>query len=301
MILLHWPDCKKTAALQITLARLQAEVYNQPLRFDDKLLRYTDYIENQRNLYSKRRNAIQDDLRALEQMHLLAQQELAMHLPLLDTGDVSRADILKLQRQAADIQSQITNKRNKYFQDTQAEMTKAQEELSTQQEQLRDRSQVLEHTQLVANVAGVVKNMKVNTVGGVVRAGDTVIEILPDTERVVEVKISPADIGFVQLGQSARIKFDAYDDAIFGSRQGRVTYISPDTIIDESVQARHDAPVAHYRVYIRLDEDQAAGKPAIKILSGMTVVAEIKARDRTVLSYLTKPITRTLSQGMGER
>ena len=124
---------------------------------------------------------------------------------------------------------------------------------------------------------------------------------LPDTERVVEVKISPADIGFVQLGQSARIKFDAYDDAIFGSRQGRVTYISPDTIMDESVQAKRDAPVAHYRVYIGLEEEQSAGKPALKILSGMTVVAEIKARDRTVLSYLTKPITRTLSQGLGEQ
>ena len=231
----------------------------------------------------------------------LAQQELAMHLPLLDTGDVSRADILKLQRQAADIQSQITNKRNKYFQDTQAEMTKSQEELSTQQEQLRDRSQVLEHTELVANVDGIVKNIKVNTVGGVVRAGDTLIEILPDTERVVEVKISPADIGFVHIGQQAQIKFDAYDYAIFGSQRGWVTYISPDTIIDDSVQERRDVPVAHYRVYIRMDQDANAKRPALNILSGMTVVAEIKARDRTVLSYLTKPITRTLSQGMGER
>ncbi len=293
----------KIAALNITLARLQAEVYGTPLQFDPQWSPYAEYIRNQRNLYQKRRQAIEDDVQALQDMHALAKQELAMHLPLLDTGDVSRADILKLQRQVADIQSQITNKRNKYIQDAQAEMTKAQEELSAQQEQLRDRSQVLEHTELLAQVDGVVKNIKVNTIGGVVKSGETVLEILPNTERVVEVNISPADIGFVQVGQSAQIKFDAYDYTIFGSRQGRVTYISPDTILEEGTRSASDAPRAYYRVSIRLDEPPRTHprQPSIQILSGMTVVAEIKAQDRTVLSYLTKPITKTWSQALSER
>ncbi|MFO5067298.1 hemolysin secretion protein D, partial [Salmonella enterica subsp. enterica serovar 1,4,[5],12:i:-] len=89
---------------------------------------------------------------------------------LVASGDVSAAEVLRIERSVADIRAQITNRRNKYFQDAQAEMTKAQEELASQTEQLRDRAQVLEHTELVAPAAGVVNNIRLNTVGGVIRA-----------------------------------------------------------------------------------------------------------------------------------
>lgn len=289
----------KVAALKITLARLQAEMYDRPLRFDSELLKYSDYIQNQTNLYERRRNAINDDVSSLQSMLGLAKQELAMNEPLLKMGDVSRADVIKLQRQVADIEAQIANKRNKYFQDAQADMTKAQEELSTQQEQLRDRTQVLEHTELIAPTDGVVKNIKVSTIGGVVRPGDTVLEIVPETDRIVEVKVSPVDIAFVKPGQAAQVKLDAYDFSIFGAKAGEVSYVSPDTLMEDT----KNGPVPFYRVHIKLNEAADTDKraKAINILPGMTATAEIKAMDRTVLSYLTKPITKTFSQSMGER
>ena len=291
----------KVAALRIALARLRAEVYGQPLKFPPELAGYTDYISNQKSLYERRKTAIGQDIASLQNMLVLADQELKMNQSLEARGDVSRAEILRLQRMAADIQAQISNKRNKYFQDAQAEMTKAQEDLSSQTEQLRDRSQVLDHTELVAPGEGVVKNIKVTTLGAVVRPGDTVMEILPTGgDLVAEAKISPADIAFITVGQTANVKLDAYDYSIFGSMRGEVTYISPDTIVEETRQG----PQPFYRVQIRIREAEFKSKnltEQIQVRPGMTASIDIKAMERTVLSYLTKPITKTLTQSMGER
>ena len=290
----------KVAALNITLARLHAEVYGKPLVFDEARMAYSDYIRNKTDLYNKRQTAFKDDINALERILSLAEDELRINRQLEASGDVSRAEILRLQRSVADIKAQLAGKRNKYFQDAQAEMTKAQEELSTQTEQLRDRSQVLEHTELVAPVDAVVNNIKVSTIGGVVRAGDTVMELLPTGDNLIaEAKIPPADIAFVALGQDASVKLDAYDSSIFGALHGKVSYISSDTLTEDTKQG----PFAYYRVRIRLTSTEFKGEKAkgIQLRPGLSASVDIKAMDRTVLSYLTKPITKTLSESMGER
>jgi len=290
----------KVAALRITLARLHAEVYGVALKFDPALLVYTDYIRNQSQLYQKRQTAFKEDISALENILALAEDELKINRQLEATGDVSRADILRLQRSAADIRAQISSKGNKYFQDAQAEMTKAQEELSSQKEQLRDRSQVLEHTELTAPVDGIVNNIKVNTVGAVVRAGDTVVELLPTGDNLIaEAKISPSDIAFVAVGQDASVKLDAYDSSIFGAMHGKVTYISPDVLSEETRQGA----VMFYRVRIRITGTEFNGDKGheIQMRPGLTASVDIKAMERTVLSYLTKPIAKTFSRSLGER
>ncbi len=290
----------KVAALNITLARLHAEVYGTPLVFDKKLLTYSDFIRNQTDLYNKRQTAFKDDIRALQEILTLAKNELSINRQLEKTGDVSRSEILRLQRSVADIKAQLVSKRNKYFQDAQAEMTKAQEELSTQTEQLRDRSQVLEHTELVAPVDAVVNNIKVSTLGGVVRSGETVMELLPTGDNLVaEAKIPPADIAFVSVGQDARIKLDAYDSSVFGALQGTVIYISPDVLTEETRQG----PFMYYRVRIRVKGAEFNGSKSneIYLRPGLTASVEMKAMERSVLSYLTKPIAKTISESMGER
>ena len=290
----------KVAALRITLARLNAEVYNKPLQFERDLWGYADYIRNQTDLYNKRQTAFKDDIHSLQSILLLAEDELRINSQLEASGDVSRAEILRLQRSVADIKAQMSSKRNKYFQDAQAEMTKAQEDLSTQSEQLKDRSQVLDHTELTAPVDAIVNNIRINTLGGVVRAGETVMELLPTGDQlIVEAKIPPSDIAFVALGQPTSIKLDAYDSAIYGSMRGEVSYISPDVLLEETKQGS----VSYYRVRVSVTgkEFNGAKADAIRLRPGLTATVEIKALDRTVLSYLTKPITKTLSQSMGER
>ena len=290
----------KVAALRITLARLQAEIFEKPLQFEPSLLSYTDYIQNQTELYTKRQRGFKDEVSALTKILALADDELKINRQLEASGDVSRAEILRLERSSADIAAQLTGKRNKYFQDAQAEMTKTQEDLSTQVEQLNDRTSLLEHTELLAPVDGVVNNIKVNTLGGVVRQGDTVMELLPGGNNlIVETKIMPADIGFVKIGQTASVKLDAYDYSIYGGMQGKVSYISPDVLTEETKQG----PMTYYRVRIIITGTEFKGDKAsqIQVRPGLTASVEIKAMDRTVLSYLTKPLTKTMGMSMGEK
>jgi membrane fusion protein, adhesin transport system len=290
----------KVAALRITMARLTAEVHGQALQFPAALQKYPEYVQNQRALFTQRQLALNEEVGALSKSLELAKEELAMHLPLLEAGDVSKSDILRLQRQVSDIQSQITNKRNKYFQDAQAEMTKTQEDLRTQEEILSDKAQLLDHTELIAPANGVVKNIKIHTEGGVLRPSEELLQILPTNEDlIVEAKLKPIEVAFIKVGLPATVKLDAYDYSIFGSLRGVVSYISPDTLSEDTKQGE----LIFYRVQIKLVEHEFKGLQAknIDVRPGLTATVEIKTGKRSVLEYLTKPITKTLTQGLRER
>lgn len=292
-------SASKTAALTAKLARLNAEIFEKPLVFPKGVQQYPEYVQNQRALYNRRRQAINEEVSSLEKMLILARQELRMNEPLLKYGDVSQADVIKLSRQVAEIEAQINNKRNKYFEEAQAEMTKAQEELDTELEQLRDRAQVLQEKRLMAPTEGKIKNINVTTIGGVVKPGEVIMQILPtSSDLVIDAKVSPADIAYVKEGQAATVKLDAYDYSIFGAMNGTVNYISPDTLMEQTPKGEEP----YYRVLIVINGAEFKGRgEEIVIKPGMTASVDIKAMERTVLSYLTKPITKTLSEGLGER
>jgi membrane fusion protein, adhesin transport system len=290
----------KVAALRITMARLTAEVRGQALQFPLALQKYSEYVQNQRALFTQRQLALNEDVGALSKSLALAKEELAMHQPLLEAGDVSKSDILRLERQVSDIQSQITNKRNKYLQDAQTEMTKTQEDLRTQEETLSDKTQLLVHTELIAPANGIVKNIKIHTEGGVLRPSEELLQILPTNEDlIVEAKLKPIEVAFIKVGLPVTIKLDAYDYSIFGSLRGVVSYISPDTLSEDTKQGE----LIFYRVQIKLIEREFKGPQAqnIDVRPGLTATVEIKTGKRSVLDYLTKPITKTLTQGLHER
>ena len=290
----------KVAALEITLARLEAEVYGKPMKIDSALMKYEDFVRNQRALYQKRRKAIEEDISSLQKMLTLAQAELDMNSGLEATGDVSQTDILRLRRTVADIEAQIANNRNKYFQDSQTEMTRAQEQLNTEVETLRDRMQMLEHTELTAPADGLVKNIFITTVGGVIRQSETMLELVPTaSDLIVEAKVSTKDIAYVKLGQSAKVNLDAYDSSIFGAMNGEVSYISPDTLQEDTAQGKQ--PYYRTLVLIKDAEFKSQNTENIQIRPGMTASVSIKARERSVFSYLTKPVTKTINQALGER
>ncbi|WP_434354075.1 HlyD family efflux transporter periplasmic adaptor subunit [Psychrobacter sp. HD31] len=289
----------KVAALEARLARLNAEIFNSPLVFPASVQQYPEYVTNQKQLYNRRREAINQDVASLEKMLVLAREELKMNEPLLENGDISQVDVIKLRRQVADIEAEITNKRNKYFEEAQAEKTSAEEELQAEREKFRDVSQVLEEKKLFAPTDGKVNNIHITTIGGVVKPGEVIMEILPtSSDLIVEAKVSPVDIANVTERQEATVKLDAYDYSIFGSMKGEVVYISPDTLMEQTPKGEQP----YYRVQIRILGAEFADKSdEIVIKPGMTASVDIKARERTVLSYLTKPITKTLAEGLGEK
>lgn len=291
----------RCAGLQAQVARLRAEVLNQKPAFDPELKRrYADFVDNQSILYQRRREALDAEIRIYKESLDLVQRELEMNLPLLGTGDVSQTEILKLRRQASELQGQMTNRRNKYFQDTQAELAKAEEDLAGANQILAQRKNQFEQTELFAPVDGVVKNVRITTKGGVVRAGEEVMQIVPlDDDLVVEAKLKPADIAFVKPGLSAQVKIDAYDYTIYGALNGTVTYISADTLEENLRQGE----MPYYRVQIRTTGKVLKNRPdePMEIQPGMTATVEIKTGVNTVLKYLTKPLVKTFSESLGER
>lgn len=291
----------KVASLMSTMARINAELFDRPLSFPPEVRAWPDFVSNQTLLYNKRRQALGDQLSALREMLGLMEQELNMNMPLLKQGDVSKADVLRLQRSVSDIESQMVNVRNKYLQDLQAEYTKTEEDLVTAREVLAQRSDALKDTQIRAPVDGIVKNIKLTTLGGVLRPSDEVLTIVPTgDELIIEAKMSPKDIAYVRVGQKASVKFDAYDSGIYGSARGDVIYISPDTLSEQTPSGES----VYYRVHVKVDTSPM--KPhlvgeKIEIQPGMTATAEIQTGKNTVWHYLTKPINKTMGEAMTER
>lgn len=290
----------KVAALQAVVSRLQAEVLGEQPEFPVLLDSYPKFVKNQLDLFKKRQAALDAELGALEEMQQLVIEELQLNTPLVETGDVSKTEILRLERQVAELESKQTNIRNAHFQEAQEQLAKYQEELASTEQVSKQKGDRLKHTVLYSPANGVVKNISVTTEGGVIRAGEQILEIVPvDDALVIEAKVSPADIAFLQTGLPATIKIDAYDYTIFGDLEGVLSYISADTLVEERSQDQ----TPYYRIQVETKSNRFSGDVAKKldILPGMTATVELKTGSNSVLHYLTKPLVKTLSESLGER
>ena len=290
----------RVAALKATLARLQAEVFQRPLEFDASLDAYPAFIKNQRDLYERRQRAFKEEISTLRTMLGDVDKELEMSLPLLATGDIAQTEILRLRRSKSELEGTMTNRQNKFFQDAQADMTKVEEDLSTQQQVLVDRSTNLERMQMYAPSDGLVRNLRMTTLGGRVRPGDVVMELFPtSSELIVEGKLKPSDLNHVVPGQVATVKLDSFDYSIYGILDGKVIYISPDALSEAVAGQEH----IYYRVHVSINKEQMPSfhHKKIQINPGMTAQIEIRTGQMSVLSYLTKPLIKTLSESFSER
>lgn len=291
----------RVMALRMTVSRLQAEIAGKQLAYDANLLKsYPQLVDTQMNLYKQKRKAINDQLIVLADNIKLAKQELAMNEPLEKRGDISKADILRLKRAVNEASTQYANASSKYLQDASAELNKAQEDLNAQEQTLADREQLLDHTDIVAPMTGLVKSIRVNTLGGVVRQGDEILQLLPtESDLIMEAKIKPSDMANLRVGLPSKVKLDAYDSSIFGSMLGTVTYISPDSLTEETKAG----PSIYYRVKVAIDKNEFKGDMAkqIEVRPGMTATLDIKTGSRSVLSFLMKPLSKTFGDAMGER
>ena len=155
---------------------------------------------------------------------------------------------------------------------------------------MASRADTLARLTLRSPVRGIVKNIEVSTIGGVIPPNGKLMNIVPlDDRLLVEARISPRDIAFIHPKQPATVKITAYDYAIYGALKGEVATISPDTIKDE---AKPD--VEYYRVLIRTDRDALMNKEGRRfpIVPGMVATADIHTGSKTVFQYLVKPFNR---------
>jgi len=256
-------------------------------------------------------------LKSLNSSLKLINDEVRMTKPMVAKGVRSRIDFLQLQRQQNDIQdkysstkksiprlksaikevkNQIQEQVYKFQSDARIKLSDAISDI----ESLRATSTALEdqvsRTLVRSPMNGIVQNIFVNTIGGVIKPGQDIMEIVPSDETLlVEVKIKPKDIAFIYFGQKAIVKFTAYDFSIYGGLDGKVVLISPDTIKDEKDNV-------FYTVRIKTDKNSIGrdGKN-LKIIPGMTVSVDIITGQKSVLDYILKPILKTKQYTFTER
>lgn len=307
----------KLSALNAALARANAESSGQALAFNKNDAASSAFQSSQTQVFAQKKQGHLDELKLLKASLAISEDELRMSQSLLKTGDVSQLELMRAQRQVHETQGRIASVQNKYLQDAKQDVIRLQEDISANQFKLDERQSLLDHSVLTTPVDGVVKFMRINTVGGVLRAGDELMHISPSTGGyIIEAKINPSDIGELSIGQPVSLKLDAFDYSVYGMLNGTLSYISSDTLTDSNASG---ATQAFYRVQVQIDPDmpsesvhtldstaflsnQASHHLRLSDLKpGMTTTLDIRTRSRSVLQYLAKPVQKAFSGALHER
>ncbi len=244
-------------------------------------------------------------------------EEISMTEPMVKEGIKSKVDFLKLKREANGIQndieaarlslprleSAIKEYRNKRIEAKQEFINRAKKELNevtaemarlkTQQVAFNDQ---VNRTMVKSPVDGIVQKLFVNTIGGVVKPGADLVEIVPTNKKLyLEIKIKPRDIAFIHPGAEAMVKISAYDFSIHGGLKGKVVDISPDTITDKEGNT-------FYIIHIETDKNHLGSKEhPLEIIPGMTATVDIVTGKKTVMQYILKPILKSKQYIFTER
>lgn len=256
----------------------------------------------------------------LQESYDFVSQELKISKPMAAQGVMSAVEILRLERQLSDVKgemdaarlaiprleqaiaearSKVTASIAKFRSDAAADLNLARAELAGTSATSVAAEDRLARTEVRAPVTGIIKLLKVTTVGGVIQPGMEVMEIVPlEDTLLVETKIRPSDIGFIHPGQDATVKVTAYDFSVYGGLDAQVENITADTITTE----KGDKTESFYIVQVRTKSATfSASKKSLPIMPGMVATVHIRTGKKTILNYLLKPIIKAKYDAMRER
>jgi len=288
--------------------------------FDSNQAQLKETLSGLEEKISQQKSALleaQSKQRQLKKSLDLVTKEIKIKQPLKERGIISEVEFLQLQQREAEFDGEIEaarlsvprikstieearfnkqkeklnfqNNAKKELNEVNAEISRIKET----QNALRDR---VKRTTLRSPVNGIVQRLYFNTIGGVISPGNNILDIVPQEDSLlVELKIKPADIAYVNVGQFARLKFSAYDFAIHGSLQGIVTFVSADTVTNDEGESFFVVRVKPNKPFL----GAKSGELPIKI--GMTAEADIITDKKTILSYLTEPVHRGIDKALRER
>lgn len=272
-------------------ARLLAEIAGQDsIDFPPELKDYPTLRTTATALFESRRSSLHKKVSGLQHSLHLVRKELGITRSLLKAGAASRVQVLRLEQKESDLELKITNAKSAYKVSSRKELVKVSEKVESLSAVLHGRQEVLQRTTLRAPVHGIVKQINVNTIGGVVQPGGTVMTLVPlGDQLLVQARISPRDIAYIHPGQEAKVKVTAYDYSIYGGLEGKVVTISPDT-----VRSKVRPKVVYYPVYIRTETNALVNDAGeeFPIVPGMVTVANIRTGSKTVWSYLVSPFNK---------
>ena len=298
---------EKYLSLLAISARLRAEAYDTPLVFPPELKDEDQLVKQETQAYKARKLALAESLQALDASLAAITREVTLTAPLVKNGVMSEVELLRLKRQQADLMGQRAERKNRYITDANNELTRVSSELSQTKESASAREDAFLHTTIKSPMKGVVKNVQVTTIGGVIQAGQPILEIVPtEDEMLVEAYVKPSEVAFLKVGQKAVVKLSSYDFNKYGGLDGELEHLSPDTLKDERQQRKPGATPADmeegfYRILVRIKDTNLVRKGTkIEPTPGMTATVEIRTGQKTVLEYLFRPL-QNVSQAFRER
>ena len=288
------------AALDIRRLRLEAEIAGQEDFTAPEALaaRVPDIVASEHALLTARRTDLASRLQGARAVLAQAEEEEEMIRKMADRGLAPEIERTRAEKARADARARLDEITTQADLSRADDYAKTQSELASLRQRLKLSQDQLSRTTLTAPLRGIVNRIAVTTIGGVVRPGEEILQIIPlDTGLFVEAKVKPADIAALREGQTATVKLSAYDYTIWGTLPATVTFVSADTFRDE--RSRDAEP--HYRVTLRVDLAQLTERQkGLSIRPGMQAEVEFQTGGKTILTYLTKPLWRG-SEALRER
>lgn len=233
-------------------------------------------------------------------------EEYGIAKDLHANGLLSRANLLALERQYTEIKGEaeqlpaqrarLNNKIAGFKDQALIELESIENDIGQVQEEIRRRTRLLALSEIRAPTSGKVLGLTTHTIGGIIATGDTILEIVPrDRKLIAEVRISPADVGHIKVGLPVTIKFTSYDFARYGGMAGTLERISASTLID-------DAGNPYFKGIVAFETESLDSRQGqLPILTGMTLIADIRTGDKTVMEYILKPIYASSAKALRER
>jgi adhesin transport system membrane fusion protein len=296
---------EKYLSLSALAARLKAEAYGTDLVFPPELKANPALMQQELQAFNARKRSLTQSLHALDTSLAAVTRELTITEPMVRQGVMSEVELLRLKRQQSDLMGQRAERQNRYLTDANNELTRVSSELSQTKESASAREDAFRRTTIRSPMKGIVKNVQITTVGGVVQAGQPILEIVPtEDEMLVEAYVKPSEVAFLKVGQAAVVKLTAYDFNKYGGLDGVLEHLSPDTLRDER-QKKPGNPVeleeGLYRILVRVKESpELRNGLQLTPSPGMTASVEIQTGHKTVLEYIFRPL-QNVSQALRER
>ncbi|MGA1931986.1 HlyD family type I secretion periplasmic adaptor subunit [Arcobacter sp. YIC-464] len=334
-------EATKLKSLELTakIIRLEAEVNEKDFDIDDFSKNdVIHYLKNEKKLFDINRNNLELQTKVLEEQlkqkindlssaksslsylrneYRLISEEIRIAEPLVQRKLRSKADFLKLRREANNIRKELENIKHlipktnfiisefetkineikdTFKKESQEELNKTIAELERVNATINNLKDKVVRTNVYSPTNGIVQQIFFKTIGGVTKPGEYLVEIVPTGETLlIETKIKPADIAFIYFQQKAKVKFTAYDYSIFGGLDGNVIKISADTEVDENKESFYTVHIQTTKNHLSKDGKELA------IIPGMVVNVDILTGKKTVLDYILKPILKAKQYTFTER
>jgi len=253
--------------------------------------------------------AAKSDLKIVKNDYVLAKEEAVLNKKAFQNGILARVNYLKSQHEANAAESkytqskhnvpkteaalnEATEKRESFIHETistyEKEKADVRSKLNTMQTKGVSLQAKVTHSKVVSPVVGTVKKINFNTVGGVIRPGMDIMEIIPtDDKLIIEVKVKPKDIGFILVGLKAKVKLTAFDFSTYGGLDGEVIFVSADTITDKK-------GVSYFLVRVKTDTNYITDKKGLEhtIIPGMQAETDIVVDNKSIFAYILKPMLK---------